>query len=124
MPDKEKLTIQVVAMPADANPDGDIFGGWLLSQMDLAAGVIAQQEAKCRVVTIAIDAMSFKAPVHVGDRICCYVKLLKVGRTSMSIKVKVWVTDKMAEDKRQVTEGVFTFVAIDETGLPQPVNRN
>lgn len=120
----EKLTIQVVAMPADANPDGDIFGGWLLSQMDLAAGVIAQQEAKCRVVTIAIDAMSFKAPVRIGDRICCYVELLKVGRTSMSLKVRVWVTDKMSSDRREVTEGVFTFVAIDEDRKPQLVNRN
>ena len=120
----EKLTIQVVAMPSDANPDGDIFGGWVLSQMDLAAGVIAQQEAKCRVVTIAIDAMVFKTPVHVGDRICCYAELLKVGRTSMSIKVKVWVTDKMTSDRRQVTEGIFTFVAIDEDRKPQLVNRN
>jgi acyl-CoA thioesterase YciA len=123
MCDKEELTIQVVAMPADANPDGDIFGGWLLSQMDLAAGVVAQKEAKCRVVTIAIDSMSFKAPVRIGDRICCYAELLKVGRTSMSIKVKVWVTDKMTSDRRQVTEGIFTFVAIDEDGKPQPVNR-
>jgi len=118
-----KLTIQVVAMPSDANPDGDIFGGWILSQMDLAAGVVAQKEARCRVVTIAIDSMVFKNPVHVGDRICCYAEMIKVGTTSMKIKVEVWVTDKMTDDRRQVTEGLFTFVAIDENGKPQPVDR-
>jgi acyl-CoA thioesterase YciA len=124
MDHKEELTIQVVAMPADANPDGDIFGGWLLSQMDLAAGVIAQKEARCRVVTIAIDSMVFKNPVRVGDRICCYAQLLKVGTTSMKIQVKVWVTDKMTSDRRQVTEGIFTFVAIDSSGNSQPVYRD
>jgi len=119
----EDLTIQVIAMPADANPDGDIFGGWLLSQMDLAAGVVAQKKAKCKVVTIAVDSMVFKAPVRIGDRVCCYAKLLKVGRTSMTIRVRAWVTDKMTSDRRQVTEGIFTFVAVDDSGRPQPVNR-
>jgi acyl-CoA thioesterase YciA len=123
MCDKEELTIQVVAMPADANPDGDIFGGWLLSQMDLAASVAAQKKARCRVVTIAIDSMVFKAPVLIGDRVCCYAKLLKVGKTSISINVSAWVADKMTSDRRQVTEGIFTFVAIDNDGKPQLVNR-
>lgn len=117
------LTIQVVAMPEDTNPDGDIFGGWLLSQMDLAAGVIAKKVAKCRVVTLAIDKMVFHNPVHVGDLVQCYSDILKVGNTSIKIKVEAWVIDQITNEQKQVTEGIFTFVAIDENGKPQPVAR-
>lgn len=117
------LTIQVVAMPEDTNPDGDIFGGWLLSQMDLAAGVIAKKVAKCRVVTLAIDKMVFHNPVHVGDLVQCYSDILKVGNTSIKIKVEAWVIDQITNEQKQVTEGIFTFVAIDDQGKPQPVKK-
>lgn len=117
------LTIQVVAMPEDTNPDGDIFGGWLLSQMDLAAGVIAKKVAKCRVVTVAIDKMVFHNPVHVGDLVQCYSDILKVGNTSIKIKVEAWVIDQITNEQKQVTEGIFTFVAIDDQGKPQPIGK-
>jgi len=117
------LTIQVVAMPRDTNPDGDVFGGWLLSQMDLAAGVIAKKVAKCRVVTVAIDKMVFHNPVHVGDLVQCYSDILKVGNTSIKIKVEAWVIDQITNDQKQVTEGIFTFVAMDDNEKSQPVIR-
>lgn len=117
------LTIQVVAMPRDTNPDGDVFGGWLLSQMDLAAGAIAKKVAKCRVVTVAIDKMVFHNPVHVGDLVQCYSDILKVGNTSIKIKVEAWVIDQITNEQKQVTEGIFTFVAIDDQGKPQPVEK-
>lgn len=120
---KGSLTIQVVAMPEDANPDGDIFGGWLLSQMDLAAGVIAKKVAKCRVVTVAIDKMTFHHPVHVGDLVQCYSDIIKIGNTSLAINVEAWVVDQITDEQKQVTEGIFTFVAIDDQGKPQPVEK-
>jgi acyl-CoA thioesterase YciA len=119
---KGELCIQTVAMPSDSNANGDIFGGWLLSQMDLAAGVVAAQCARCRVTTVALDSMVFHRPVYVGDCVACYGELLRVGRTSMTIKVEVWISNR-TEGKVKVTEGVFTYVAIDEHGRPQPVKR-
>jgi len=115
------LAIQVIAMPKDTNPDGDIFGGWLLSQMDLAAGVVAKKAAKCRVVTIAINKMVFHNPVHVGNLVQCFSEVVKVGNTSVTIKVEAWVVDQITNEQKQVTEGIFTFVAIDENGNSQPV---
>lgn len=117
------LAIQVIAMPEDTNPDGDIFGGWLLSQMDLAAGVIAKKKAKCRVVTIAINEMVFHTPVHIGDLVQCYSDIVKIGNTSITIKVEAWVVDQITDEQKQVTEGTFTFVAIDKEGKPQQVLR-
>ena len=117
------LAIQVIAMPEDTNPDGDIFGGWLLSQMDLAAGVIATKKAKCRVVTIAINEMVFHTPVHIGDLVQCYSDIVKIGNTSITIKVEAWVVDQITDEQKQVTEGTFTFVAIDKEGKPQQVLR-
>ncbi|WP_133129917.1 acyl-CoA thioester hydrolase YciA [Legionella yabuuchiae] len=116
---KGELTIQTLAMPADTNANGDIFGGWLVSQMDLAAGVLAKKIAKGRVATVAIHSMTFLKPVHVGDLISCHVDLIKQGRTSMTIDVEVWSEALGSGYKYRVTEGTFIFVAIDEHGKPR-----
>lgn len=118
---KGEITIQTLAMPADTNPNGDIFGGWIVSQMDLAAGVLAKRIARGRVVTVAIHSMSFLKPVHVGDVISCHVSLVKSGYTSMAIDVEVWAKPASIDGKYKVTKGTFVFVAIDESGKPRPV---
>ncbi|GAB4223331.1 MAG: acyl-CoA thioesterase [Gammaproteobacteria bacterium] len=120
---KGTLAIQTLAMPADTNANGDIFGGWLVSQMDLASSIAAKQRAKTRVVTVAIDSMVFHQPVQIGDIVCCYAEIIKVGRTSMTINTEVWTLGARDGLLRHVTEGVFTFVAIDEHGRPTPVSR-
>ena len=118
-----QLTVRISAMPADTNANGDIFGGWLLSQMDLGGAILARSMARSRVVTVAIDSMSFLRAVGVGDLVTCYAKLLGVGRTSMRIHVEAW-TQHFAEGTLwRVTEGTFTYVAIDDAGKPQPVKR-
>jgi acyl-CoA thioesterase YciA len=111
-----EITIQTLAMPADTNPNGDIFGGWIVSQMDLAAGVLAKKTAKGRVVTVSIHSMSFLKPVHVGYVISCYAALIKTGRTSMTIAVEVWANPPSGEESFRVTEGTFVFVAVDAHG--------
>lgn len=116
-----ELTIQTLAMPASTNANGDIFGGWIVSQMDLAAGVLAKKLAKGRVVTVAINSMSFLKPVHVGDVVSCHVTLLSQGKTSMTLGVEVWAVPWSQNDKYLVTEGEFVFVAIDEQGKPRKV---
>lgn len=121
-PDGE-LMIRTLAMPADANPNGDIFGGWLVSQMDLAGLALAVEISKSRATTVAIDSMVFMHPVFVGDFICCYAKLLKVGRTSLCIKVEVFAISQAQTERRQVAEGHFTYVALDEQRKPQAVVR-
>lgn len=113
------LTIQTLAMPGDTNPNGDIFGGWIVSQMDLAAGVLAKKIAHGRVATVAINSMSFISPVHVGDMVSCYVELLKRGRTSITLGVEVWRENFSTGERERVTEGVFVFVAIDDKGRPR-----
>lgn len=117
------LAIQTLAMPADTNANGDIFGGWLVSQMDLAGAVSAKQRSGSRVVTIAIDTMVFHLPVKVGDLVCCYTDIVKVGTTSMTIKVEAWSVSHANADIQQVTEGLFTYVAITAEGKPRPVDR-
>lgn len=117
-----QLAIRMLAMPADTNVNGDIFGGWVISHMDLAGLSIARKRAKCRVTTVAIDKMVFLSPVKVGDFICCYAELVKVGRTSMTIRIETYVTDDLGENRHQVTEGIFTYVAIDENGKPVEVD--
>ncbi|HCA89789.1 MAG TPA: acyl-CoA thioesterase [Legionellales bacterium] len=121
MQPKGEITIQTIAMPAETNANGDIFGGWLVSQMDLAAGVLAKRMAHGRVATVAINSMTFLSPVHVGDIVTCYAELLKVGRTSLHISVEVWAEPATHTGKFRVTEGQFVFVAIDEQGKPRPV---
>ena len=119
-----ELTIQTLAMPADTNPYGDIFGGWIVSQMDLAVGILAKKIANGRVVTVAIHSMSFLKPVHVGDLVSCYVQLVKQGRTSMTFSVEVWSQSAVNNDRYCVTKGVFIFVAIDCHGKSRPVNQS
>ncbi len=115
------LCIRTIAMPADTNINGDIFGGWILSQMDMAGSRIAHKRAMSRTVTAAIDGMSFFCPVKVGDYLCCYCELIKVGRTSMQIHVEAWALNQFETERKLVTEGVFTYVAIDDRGRPRPV---
>lgn len=116
-----ELQIRTLAMPADANPNGDIFGGWLLAQMDVAGGIFASQRARGRVATVAIDAMAFHLPVYVGDVLCCYADLERLGRTSMAVHIEAWVIRRDAVRRVLVTEGKFTYVAIGEDRRPRPV---
>jgi acyl-CoA thioesterase YciA len=113
--------IRVTAMPADTNPEGDIFGGWLMSQMDLAAGSVAFRTCKGRAATVAMDGMIFHRPVKVGDEVSFYAELRKVGRTSMSIYVEAWRRERAADHGEKVTEATFTFVALDDDGRPRSV---
>ena len=121
---KGELVIRTIAMPKDTNPNGDIFGGWLMSQMDLGSGILASKTAKTRVVTIAVEGMSFLHPVRVGDTVACYAWVEKIGRTSMIIPVEVWVQRYMQIEETRVTHGVFTYVAVDHEGKPVPVKRD
>ena len=116
-----EMAIRTLAMPADANPSGDIFGGWVLSQMDLAGGITAGGRARGRVATVAIDAMTFHRPVYVGDVLCVYAQIARIGRTSISIDLEAWVLRGRQGDRVMVTEGRFVFVAIDDKGRPRPV---
>jgi acyl-CoA thioesterase YciA len=118
------LALQTVAMPKDTNANGDIFGGWLLSQMDIAGGIAAAEVAGDRVATVAIDGMAFLTPVHVGAVVTCYTDVLEVGRTSVRIMVEVWINSKHDGDPIKVTEGEFVFVAIDQNGRTRAVARN
>ncbi len=120
-PPSSAPTIRVSAMPADANAYGDIFGGWLMSLMDSAAGLTAARRARGRAVTIAMDGMQFHAPVHVGDEVSVYATIARVGRTSIAIDVESWARDRHGEETRKVTEARFTFVAIDEDRRPREV---
>jgi|SRR5690606_16836337 len=114
--------IRVTAMPADTNAYGDIFGGWLLSVMDSAAGLTAARRAKGRAVTVAMDGMVFHQPVKVGDEVSVYTEILRVGRTSMVIEVEALRRERHSEEATKVTEAKFTFVAIDDQGKPRPVD--
>lgn len=118
-----KLVIQTVAMPADTNAHGDIFGGWLVSHMDMGAGIAGRHRARSRCVTVAIDGMVFLQRVNVGDTVCCYAEVLKVGRTSMQIQIESWTTGLLDERHKKVAEGIFTFVAINDEGKPHSVDR-
>ena len=116
-----ELTLQTVAMPADTNASGDIFGGWLLSQMDLAAGVAAGKIAKGRVATVAINSMVFLTPVKVGSVVSCYADVLEVGRSSVRVVVEVWIHSSLSPEPSKVTEGEFVFVAIDASGKTRAI---
>ena len=119
-----ELVLRTLAMPADTNPNGDIFGGWLMSQMDIAGGMAAKLRSHSRISTVAIESMSFHQPVKVGDVVCCYAEFMHIGTTSMRIKLEVWIMKMpMNQQRVKVTEGIFTYVAIDNNGLPHPVDR-
>ena len=120
-PDRQP-SVRAVAMPADTNPTGDIFGGWLMSQMDLAAGTAAARRAGGRTATVFVDSMSFLRPVHVGDEVSIFTDITHVGRTSLRINVEAWRQTRFEETSQKVTEGVFTFVALDEHGQPRPLD--
>ncbi|MBV1833312.1 acyl-CoA thioesterase [Novacetimonas pomaceti] len=115
------LAIRVVAMPADTNPAGDIFGGWLISQMDIAASTTAALRARGRCATVAIDRVVFHRPVAVGDEVSIYTSIIKVGRTSMTIAVEAWRRVRHTSEIQKVTEGHFVFVALDANGRPRSV---
>jgi acyl-CoA thioesterase YciA len=117
----EAPVLRAIAMPTDTNPEGDIFGGWLLAQMDLAAASIAFHRAAGRCATIAIDGMTFISPVFVGDEVSLFAKVVHTGRTSLKVGVEAWRRRRDGEQAHKVTEGVFTFVAIDEHRKPRPL---
>ncbi|MGJ8611059.1 MAG: acyl-CoA thioesterase [Octadecabacter sp.] len=115
------IVIRTIAMPADTNPSGDIFGGWIMSQMDLAAGNMAARVSLGRCATVAVEAMQFLQPVKVGDEVTLYATLIKVGRTSMRIHVDVWARPRYGTDGAKVTAADFVFVALDDEGAPREV---
>lgn len=117
-----ELALQTVAMPADTNPSGDIFGGWLMSQMDLAGSITASRRAGGRVATVAVDGMAFMTPVRVGAVVSCYTEILDVGRSSIRVRVEVWITSLHQDEPAKVTEGEFVFVAIDGNGRTRIVD--
>jgi acyl-CoA thioesterase YciA len=116
-----ELTVRLIAMPADTNANGDIFGGWVLSQMDQAGGIAGVERAQGRVVTIAVEAMTFIRPVRVGDVLCVYTEVDEVGRTSMRVHIEAWAQRFRTHVKEKVTDAVFTFVAVDDSGRPRPI---
>ncbi|WP_232492179.1 acyl-CoA thioesterase [Novosphingobium kaempferiae] len=121
--DYREPVIRITAMPADANAYGDIFGGWLMSLMDMGAGLIAARHSHGRAVTIAMDGMQFHKPVKIGDEVSVYGELRKVGRSSMTIAVEAWRRHRHEEEQVKVTEAVFTFVAIDDAGRPRAIEQ-
>lgn len=113
--------IRTTAMPADTNPAGDIFGGWLMSQMDLAAGNVAARRARGRCATVAVDSFTFHQPVRVGDEVSVFASILREGRSSMHIHVEAWRRSREGEDIQRVTQASFVFVALDQAGRPRPL---
>jgi acyl-CoA thioesterase YciA len=121
------LVLRTMAMPRDANPNGDIFGGWILSQMDIAGGLMSSEVAQGRTVTVSVDKMVFELPVRVGQAICVHAELLRVGNSSMDIRLEVWARHLLGTyqaERELVTEGVFRYVAVDERGRPRRVPDN
>ena len=118
-----ELAARTLAMPADTNPSGDMFGGWIMSLMDAAGAITATRRANGRVVTAAVSNISFLHPVKAGDVVCCYTDLRKTGRSSITLGVEVWVLRQGCGPRIKVTEAEFTFVALDDSGRPRPVGR-
>jgi len=116
-----ELAIRTLAMPADANPSGDIFGGWVLSQMDIAGGITAARRAHGRVVTVAVTAMTFHLPVYVGDVLCVYAQIGQTGRTSITVHLEAWALRGRGSERVRVTEGEFVYVAVGDDRRPRPV---
>jgi acyl-CoA thioesterase YciA len=117
------LASRTLAMPADANPSGDIFGGWIMALMDASAAMTATQRAEGRVVTVAVSNITFLQPVKVGDTVCCYTEVTRVGNTSMTLGVEVWVLRQGQGERVKVTDADFTFVAVNDNGQPRPLPR-
>ncbi|PVZ84420.1 acyl-CoA thioester hydrolase YciA [Serratia sp. S1B] len=119
-----ELVLRTLAMPADTNANGDIFGGWLMSQMDIGGAILAKEVAEGRVVTVRVDGMSFLKPVAVGDVVCCYAKCIRTGRSSITVNIEVWikkVSSAPVGQRYRATEAVFTYVAVDDAGRPCPL---
>ncbi|AEG04560.1 acyl-CoA thioesterase [Sinorhizobium meliloti WSM1022] len=116
-----ELTLRTLAMPGDANAAGDIFGGWVMAQMDLSCGIRAAERARGRVVTAAVKEMAFAMPVKIGDTLCIYTDIVTVGRTSMTLKVEAWAQRYLSHVMEKVTDAIFVMVALDSTGKPTPV---
>jgi len=120
--EKSDAAVRTLAMPADTNSAGDIFGGWLMSQMDIAGEITARQRARARVVTVAIDGMEFHEPVYVGDVVSCYTKITRVGKSSLTIHIEAVAMRGITGARVKVTEGIFVYVALDKNGRPCPVS--
>ena len=121
-PDKSELAIRVMATPADTNASGDIFGGWLMSQVDIAGSIIARRRANGRIVTVAVDSFQFHQPVFVGDLVSCYASITRIGRTSITVNVRAYAERQGAtHESIQVTEADLTYVAVDEQRRPRPL---
>ncbi|MEZ8823203.1 acyl-CoA thioester hydrolase YciA [Vibrio sp. 10N.261.55.A7] len=121
---KGQLLLRTLAMPADTNANGDIFGGWIMSQLDLAGGILAKEISSGRIVTVSVSSITFKKPVKVGDVVCCYGECTKIGRTSMSIQLDVWVKPVREEgvgERFQVCDATFNYVAVDNKGKPRAI---
>ena len=116
-----ELSLRTIAMPGDTNPAGHIFGGWVLSQMDMAGAIHTASHTRTRVVTVAVDSMKFHKPIHVGDEVSCYTTIEKIGRTSVALHIETWVRRARHGAPLMVTAGHFTYVAIDEQGLPTEI---
>lgn len=117
------LTIRTLAMPGDTNPAGDIFGGWVLSQMDIAGSICAVERVKGRVATVAVEAMTFISPVKVGDVLCVYTSIERLGNTSITIAIEAWARRNRLADRVKVTQGHFVYVALDDEGHKRPIPR-
>lgn len=126
---KGQLVLRTLAMPADTNPAGDIFGGWIMSQMDIAGGILAKEFSCMRIVTVGVNSISFIKPVHVGDTVCCYGEILKVGKTSITVNLEVWVRPAQTDPEQKVydekvTQAAFTYVAVDDKGRKKAITRD
>jgi acyl-CoA thioesterase YciA len=120
-PPQGQPALRTLAMPGDANPNGDIFGGWVLSQMDLAGGVPAVERAGGRIATVAVDGMRFHQPIYIGDLVSCWASIVRVGTTSITVRIQTWAKRSRTGHEVLVTEGTFVYVAIDDAGRPRPV---
>ena len=122
LPEEHDLAIRVMAMPADTNASGDIFGGWLMSQVDIAGSIVARRRAQGRTVTVAVDSFQFRQPVFVGDVVSCYAKITRVGKTSLTVNVKAYAERQgKSHSSHLVTEADLTYVAVDEQRKPRPI---
>lgn len=123
-----EVLIRTLAMPADTNPNGDIFGGWIVSQMDIGGSILAKETSQGRAVTVAVDSIQFIKPVKVGDVVCCYGEVVRIGHTSITVRLEIWVNpilrSRAAADRFKVTEATFTYVAVDDKGNKRPVRPN
>ncbi|MEN8761232.1 MAG: acyl-CoA thioester hydrolase YciA [Thiogranum sp.] len=121
-----EVLLRTLAMPSDTNPNGDIFGGWIMSQMDIGGSILAKETAQGRVVTVAVDSIKFIKPVKVGDVVCCYGELVRIGNTSITVRLEIWVNQILhgnpdKAERFKVTEATFTYVAVDAKGNKRPV---